>query len=337
MLVYFLRRVALTIPTFIALMFATFVAIRLVPGDPVEVRVGEHGITPERLAFFRHELGLDQPVWKQFLDYAWKLLHGDFGTSVATQQKVMTEFLTLFPATIELAFFAMMLALVLGLPAGAVAAVKRGSWFDQALMSVALVGYSMPIFWWGLLLIMLFSVTLGWTPVSGRIDLIAYYIEPRTGFMTIDALLSDQPGAFLDALHHLVLPAIVLGTIPLALIARMTRSSMLEVLSEDYVRTARAKGLSPLRVVGLHALRNALLPVVTVVGLSISALLSGAVLTETIFSWPGIGKWLIESISRRDYPALQGGVMLISMVVIAVNLVVDLLYGAINPRIRHVR
>jgi dipeptide transport system permease protein len=337
MLVYFLRRVALTIPTFIALMFATFVAIRLVPGDPVEVRVGEHGITPERLAFFRHELGLDQPVWKQFLDYAWKLLHGDFGTSVATQQKVMTEFLTLFPATIELAFFAMMFALVLGLPAGAVAAVKRGSWFDQALMSVALVGYSMPIFWWGLLLIMLFSVTLGWTPVSGRIDLIAYYIEPRTGFMTIDALLSDQPGAFLDALHHLVLPAIVLGTIPLALIARMTRSSMLEVLSEDYVRTARAKGLSPLRVVGLHALRNALLPVVTVVGLSISALLSGAVLTETIFSWPGIGKWLIESISRRDYPALQGGVMLISMVVIAVNLVVDLLYGAINPRIRHVR
>jgi dipeptide transport system permease protein len=195
----------------------------------------------------------------------------------------------------------------------------------------------MPIFWWGLLLIMLFSVTLGWTPVSGRIDLIAYYIEPRTGFITIDALLSDQPGAFLDALHHLVLPAIVLGTIPLALIARMTRSSMLEVLSEDYVRTARAKGLSPLRVVGLHALRNALLPVVTVVGLSISALLSGAVLTETIFSWPGIGKWLIESISRRDYPALQGGVMLISMVVIAVNLVVDLLYGAINPRIRHVR
>ena len=337
MLLYFLRRLALTVPTFIALMFATFLAIRLVPGDPVEVRVGEHGITPERLAFFRRELGLDQPVWKQFLDYAWKLLHADFGTSVATQQKVMTEFLTLFPATLELAFFAMMFALVLGLPAGALAAVKRGSWFDQALMSVSLIGYSMPIFWWGLLLIMFFAVTLEWTPVSGRIDLIAYYIEPRTGFMTIDTLLSDQPGAFLDALHHLVLPAIVLGTIPLALIARMTRSSMLEVLSEDYVRTARAKGLSPLRVVGLHALRNALLPVVTVVGLSISALLSGAVLTETIFSWPGVGKWLIESISRRDYPALQGGVLLISAIVISVNLGVDLLYGAINPRIRHGR
>jgi len=337
MLLYFLRRLALTIPTFIALMFVTFAAIRLVPGDPVEVRVGEHGISAERLAFFRHELGLDLPVWKQFLDYAWHLLHGDFGTSVATQQKVMTEFLTLFPATLELSFFAMMFALILGLPAGAIAAVKRGSWFDQALMSVSLIGYSMPIFWWGLLLIMLFSVTLGWTPVSGRIDLIAYYFEPRTGFMTIDALLSDQSGAFLDALHHLVLPAVVLGTIPLALIARMTRSSMLEVLSEDYVRTARAKGLSPLRVIVLHALRNALLPVVTVVGLSISALLSGAVLTETIFSWPGVGKWLIESISRRDYPALQGGVMLISVIVMGVNLIVDLLYGAINPRIRHGR
>ena len=337
MLIYFLRRLALTIPTFIALMFVTFAAIRLVPGDPVEVRVGEHAISPERLAFFRHELGLDQPIWKQFLDYSWQLLHGDFGTSVATQQKVMTEFLTLFPATLELSFFAMMFALILGLPAGAMAAVKRGSWFDQALMTTALIGFSMPIFWWGLLLIMFFSVTLGWTPVSGRIDLIAYYFEPRTDFMTIDALLSDQSGAFLDALHHLVLPAIVLGTIPLALIARMTRSSMLEVLSEDYVRTARAKGLSPLRVIGLHALRNALLPVVTVIGLSVSTLLAGAVLTETIFSWPGVGKWLIESISRRDYPALQGGVLLISMFVIAVNLIVDLLYGAINPRIRHGR
>jgi dipeptide transport system permease protein len=181
------------------------------------------------------------------------------------------------------------------------------------------------------------AVDLGLTPVSGRIDLVQYYFEPVTGFMTVDALLSDQPGAFLDALHHLVLPAIVLGTVPLAVIARMTRSSMLEVLSEDYVRTARAKGLSPLRVVGLHALRNALLPVVTVIGLSISSLLAGAVLTETIFSWPGIGKWLIDSISRRDYPALQGGVMLVSLVVIVVNMMVDLLYGAINPRIRHGR
>jgi len=337
MLAYFLRRILLTIPTFVALMFATFVAIRLVPGDPVEVRVGEHAISPERLAAFRHELGLDQPVWRQFLAYAWRLLHGDFGTSVSTQQKVLTEFLTLFPATLELSFFAMMFALLIGLPAGAIAAVKRGGYFDEALMTLSTVGYSMPIFWWGLLLIMFVGLNLGLTPISGRIDLIRFYFEPRTGFMLVDALLSGEDGAFLDALHHLVLPAIVLGTVPLAVIARMTRSSMLEVLSEDYVRTARAKGLSPLRVVGLHALRNALLPVVTVIGLSVSSLLAGAVLTETIFSWPGVGKWLIDSIGRRDYPALQGGVMLISLVVIFVNLMVDLLYGAINPRIRHGR
>jgi dipeptide transport system permease protein len=335
MLIYFLRRLALTIPTFVALMFLAFVAIRLVPGDPVEVRVGEHGISPERLAFFRHELGLDQPVWKQFLDYGWRLLHGDFGVSLATQQKVLTEFLTLFPATLELSFFAMAFAILLGVPAGALAAVKRGGFFDQALMTISLFGYSMPIFWWGLLLIMFVSVTLGWTPVSGRIDLIKYYFDQPTGFMTIDAALSDQPGAVLDALRHLILPSIVLGTVPLGVIARMTRSSMLEVLSEDYVRTARAKGLSPTRVIGVHALRNALLPVVTVIGLSISSLMAGAVLTETIFSWPGVGKWLIESISRRDYPALQGGVLLVSAVVIAINLIVDLLYGAINPRIRH--
>jgi dipeptide transport system permease protein len=337
MLKFFLKRAALTIPTFVALMFLTFIAIRLVPGDPVEVRVGERGISPERLAQFRHELGLDQPVWKQFLDYVWQLLHGDFGTSVVTNTKVATEFFTLFPATVELALSAMLLAVLIGLPAGAIAAVKRGSWYDQTLMGLSVTGFSMPIFWWGLLLIMVVAERFHLTPVSGRIDLIKYYFEPVTGFMLIDSILSGQKGAFFDALHHLVLPAIVLGTVPLAVIARMTRSSMLEVLSEDYVRTARAKGLSPFRVVGMHALRNALIPVVTVIGLSIGSLMAGAVLTETIFSWPGVGKWLIEGIGRRDYPALQGGVMLVSAVVITVNLAVDLLYGIINPRIRHGR
>jgi dipeptide transport system permease protein len=337
MIVYFLRRILFTVPTFVALMFVTFLAIRLVPGDPVEVRVGEHGISPERLAFFRHQLGLDLPVWRQFLDYAWRLLHGDFGVSLSTQQKVLTEFLTLFPATIELSLCAMLFAVLIGVPAGAIAAVKRGSLYDQGLMMASLFGYSMPIFWWGLLLIMFVSVRLEWLPVSGRIDLVKYYFDQPTGFMTIDALLSGQPGAFLDAVRHLILPSIVLGTIPLGVIARMTRSSMLEVLSEDYVRTARAKGLSPFRVIGVHALRNALLPVVTVIGLMVSSLLAGAVLTETIFSWPGVGHWLIESIQRRDYPALQGGVMLVSAVVIFVNLIVDLIYGAINPRIRYGR
>ncbi len=337
MLKFLATRIALTIPTFFALMFLTFFAIRLVPGDPVEVRVGEHGMSAERLAYFRHELGLDQPVWKQFADYVWALLHGDFGKSVVTDTSVLREFFTLFPATIELALCAMLLAIVIGVPAGATAAVKRGGLFDQVVMSLSVTGYSMPIFWWGLLLIMFFAEQLHWTPVSGRIDVIKYYFEPVTGFMLVDSLLTDQKGAFLDALHHLVLPSIVLGTIPLAVIARMTRSSMLEVLSEDYVRTARAKGLSPFRVIGLHALRNALIPVVTVIGLSTGALLAGAVLTETIFSWPGIGKWLIEAIGRRDYPELQGGVMLVSAVLIVVNLGVDMLYGLINPRIRHGR
>jgi dipeptide transport system permease protein len=224
---------------------------------------------------------------------------------------------------------------VVGVPAGVMAAAKRGSFYDQTLMGAALTGYSMPIFWWGLILILFMSNTLHLTPVSGRIDLIKYYFQPVTGFMLIDSIISGQKGAFMDAVRHLILPTIVLGTVPLAVIARMTRSSMLEVLEEDYVRTARAKGLSAFRVIGFHALRNALIPVVTVIGLQVGTLLAGAVLTETIFSWPGIGKWLVESIGRRDYPALQGGIMLIASVVILVNLIIDLLYGLINPRIRH--
>ena len=227
--------------------------------------------------------------------------------------------------------------MLLGIPAGIFAAVKRGTAYDHALMGAALTGYSMPIFWWGLLLIMFMSEYLGLTPISGRTDLIRFSVEPVTGFMLIDTLIAGDKGAFWDALRHLILPAVVLGTIPLAVIARITRSSMLEVLSEDYVRTARAKGLSPFRVVGLHALRNALIPVVTVIGLQIGTALAGAVLTETIFSWPGVGKWLIESIARRDYPALQGGILLISSIVVLMNLLIDVMYGAINPRIRYGR
>lgn len=336
MLRFLLSRVSLVIPTFLAITALTFFAIRLVPGDPVEVRTGERGISPERLAEFRADLGLDQPVWKQFLHYLGQLAQGDFGVSISTHAPVLNEFLTLFPATLELALCAMLFAVVIGVPAGVLAALYRGKSIDLAVMGAALTGFSMPIFWWGLLLILLFSVHLGWTPVSGRIDLL-YYFEPVTGFMLIDSLLSDQEGAFSSAVSHLVLPTIVLGTIPLATIARITRSSMLEVLGEDYVRTARAKGLSPLRVVGVHALRNAMIPVVTVIGLQAGMLMGGAVLTEFIFSWPGVGNWLIESIQRRDYPVLQGGVLLVSTIVIVVNLGVDLLYGVLNPRIRHVR
>ncbi len=334
---FLLRRLALTVPTFLALMFVTFMMIRMVPGDPIEVRRGERGISPERLAELRHEMGLDQPIWKQFVDYVWGLAHGDFGVSIITKNPVLQEFLTLFPATVELSVCALLFAVIIGIPAGVIAASRRGGVYDQSLMGLALTGYSMPIFWWGLILILLVSNTLGWTPVSGRVDLIKYYYPSVTGFMLIDSLLSGEKGAFADAVRHLILPTIVLGTVPLAVIARMTRSSMLEVLEEDYVRTARAKGLAPYRVIGIHALRNALIPVVTVIGLSVGSLLAGAVLTETIFSWPGVGKWLIESIGRRDYPALQGGILLISSIVIVVNLLVDLTYGLINPRIRHAR
>jgi dipeptide transport system permease protein len=336
MLRFLLTRVSLVIPTFFGVVFLAFLLIHLVPGDPVEVRVGERGIDPVRHAKLLHEMGLDRPLSVQFLDYAGQVLRGDLGVSLVTHRPVLSEFLTLFPATLELAFCAMIFATILGLSAGILAAVRRGSIFDHVVMGASLTGYSMPIFWWGLLLILTFSVNLHWTPVSGRISL-DYFFDSITGLMTVDSLFSDQEGAFRSALSHLILPTIVLGTIPLAVIARMTRSSMLEVLGEDYIRTARAKGLPAWRIISIHALRNALIPVVTVIGLQVGTLMGGAILTETIFSWPGIGKWLVESINRRDDPELQGGVLLIATLVMSVNLLVDLLYGMLDPRIRHRR
>lgn len=333
MLRFILRRVMLIVPTFIGVTLASFLLIHAVPGDPIEVRVGEHGIAPERLALLRHEFGLDQPLWKQFLDYEGQLASGHLGNSTVTHEPVWNEFLTLFPATVELGICAMIFALLIGLPLGVIAATKRGTAFDYGLMGVSVTGASMPIFWWGLMVILIFSVWLGWTPVSGRISDM-YFVEPWSGFMLIDSWFSDDDGAVMSAFSHLILPTIVLGTIPLATIARMTRSAMLEVLGEDYIRTARAKGLNPQRVVIVHALRNALIPVVTVVGLQVGSLLGGAILTETIFAWPGVGHWLIEAIQRRDYPVLQGGTLLIAILVMAVNLGVDVTYGFLNPRIR---
>lgn len=333
---FILTRLGLLIPTFIGVTIVAFLFIRMLPGDPVLLMAGERGVTEERHAKLMAEFGFDQPMWKQYLTYMGDLLQGDLGQSLITKQPVWDEFFTLFPATVELSICAIIFAVFIGIPAGIIAAVRRGSAFDHTVMTTALVGYSMPIFWWGLLLIILFSGILQLTPVSGRISLI-YFFEPVTGFMLIDSLLSAEKGAFKSALSHLILPTIVLGTIPLAVIARQTRSAMLEVLGEDYVRTARAKGLSASRVVGLHALRNALIPVITVVGLQVGVLFAGAILTETIFSWPGIGKWMVDSIFRRDYPSVQGGLMLIAAIVMIVNLIVDLLYGLINPRIRHTR
>lgn len=336
MLKFFITRIGLVVPTFVGVTLLTFALIKLVPGDPIELLVGERGIDPARHAKLRAELGLDQPLLSQYGVYISDVLSGDLGRSIVTKTPVLEEFIALFPATVELSVCAILFAVAVGLPVGILAAMRRGSVFDYATMGLSLTGYSMPIFWWALLLILFFSVHLGWTPVSGRLS-VMYYVDPVTGFMLIDTLLSDEPKAFWSAIRHLILPTIALGTIPLAIIARMTRSSMLEVLGEDYIRTARAKGLPPARVIGLHALRNALIPVVTVIGLAVGVLFAGAILTETIFSWPGVGKWLVESVRRRDYPVLQGGVLLVASVVMAVNLIVDLLYGLINPRIRHRR
>jgi dipeptide transport system permease protein len=340
MFAFILRRLALVIPTFLGITLLAFSLIHMIPGDPVQVMAGERRLDPEFYKEVMTRLGLDRPLYEQYGAYLWKALHLDLGESFVTHEAVWSEFLKLFPATVELALFALLIASVVGLLVGVLAAIKRGTVLDHGAMGLALTGFSMPIFWWGLLLIMFFSVAMRdiapalALPVSGRMAL-EFDIAPRTGFMLIDAWLSGEPGAFRSALSHLVLPAVVLGTIPLAVIARMTRSAMLEVLREDYVRTARAKGLSPSRVIFVHALRNALVPVVTVIGLQVGSLLGGAVLTETIFSWPGVGKWLIDAIGRRDYPVVQGGILITATLVIVVNLIVDVLYGWVNPRIRH--
>jgi dipeptide transport system permease protein len=336
MLRFILTKLALLIPTFFGVTLFTFFMVRLIPGDPIEVMVGERGIAPERHAMLRAQFGFDRPIYEQYAIYIGNVLQGDLGKSISTKRPVLSEFLELFPATLELAFCAMVIAVGIGLPAGILAGLRRGRFADYFVMGSSLTGFSMPIFWWGLLLIILFSVNLHWTPVSGRMSFL-YNVPPVTGFLLIDSLLSDQNGAFLAAVRHLILPSVVLATVPLAIIARMTRSSMLEVMGEDYVRTAQAKGLSPRRVVSVHALRNALIPVVTVIGLQVGTLMGGAILTETIFSWPGIAKWLVYSVGLRDYPVVQGGVLLVAIMIMLVNLSVDLLYGLINPRIRHAR
>lgn len=300
------------------------------------VMAGERGMTEERHAEMMKLYGFDKPVLEQYLIYIKDVLQGDLGKSIVTKKPVFEDFMSLFPATVELSLVAITIAILVGLPVGMIAAVKRGTPFDHVSMTAALTGYSMPIFWWGLLCIIFFSGILRWTPVSGRISLL-FFFEPVTGFMLIDSWLSGEEGAFASAVSHLILPSIVLGTIPMAIIARQTRSAMLEVLGEDYVRTARAKGLAPRRVIGLHTLRNALIPVVTIIGLQVGVLFAGAILTETIFSWPGIGKWMVDSISRRDYPSVQGGLLMIASFVVVVNLFVDLLYGLINPQIRHTK
>ncbi|MDO6962937.1 ABC transporter permease subunit [Rhizobium alvei] len=333
MLRFLVSKLLLFIPTLIGITICAFAFVRLLPGDPILAMAGEHGVTPERYEILKEQFGYNLPIWEQYLRYVGQVLTGDFGVAISTKRPVIDEFAVLFPATVELSIVALIFSVAIGIPAGVYAAVRRGSWPDQLIMGTALVGYSMPIFWWGLLLIIFFSGYLGWTPVSGRIGL-QFFFKPITGFMLIDTLLLGKPDAFLSALKHIILPMIVLGTIPLAVVARQTRSAMLEVLGEDYIRTARAKGLSPFRVIAIHTLRNAMIPVVTTIGLQVGVMLAGAILTETIFSWPGIGKWMVDSIFKRDYVVVQSGLLLIALIVMVVNLIVDILYAVINPRMR---
>jgi dipeptide transport system permease protein len=336
---FFLKKIFDLIPTLLGISLFCFFLIRFIPGDPVLNLVGERGIDPTRYAEMKKALGLDLPITHQFWLFLKNAIHGNLGTSIVSSNSVWSEFIERFPATFELGMVGLFFATLLGIPMGIYAAIKRNSFFDYFLMSASLVGYSMPIFWWGLILILIFSVKLGLTPVSGRIDL-TFDIPTFTGLYLIDTLQSsvvkaDGLAPFLSALKHLLLPATALGTIPLAVIARMTRSSMLEVLSEDYIRTARAKGMSKTRIVYIHALRNALIPIITTLALLFGSIITGAILTETIFSWPGIGKWIVQSITSRDYPVIQGGVLIISFIIISTNILVDLLYYLLNPKMRH--
>ena len=333
MLLGFIKKFFLMIPTLLGASVIAFALIRWVPGDPITNMLGERGGDPEVVAEMKAKFGLDRPVVEQYFVFLGNALKGDMGVSIVSRRPVAEEFWSRFPATLELSFVALVWSVLLGIPMGILAAVKRNSFFDYSVIGVSLVGYSMPIFWWGLILVIFFSVNLGWFPVSGRIDVI-YDIQSVTGFLLIDSWFAEGWPAFVDALKHLALPAIVLGTIPLAVMARMTRSSLLEVLGEDYVRTAKAKGLNHFRVVYIHALRNALIPIVTVIGLLVGALLTGAVLTETIFSWPGIGRWLVKSVEARDYPVIQGGVLYLAFLIVVVNLLVDVVYLWVYPRMR---
>lgn len=339
MVMFALKKIMEVLLTLVGITFVCFLLIRLVPGDPVLLMIGERNMDPVAYAEAKRKLGLDKPILVQFTNYAGQVLQGDLGTSITSKTPVWTEFKEHFPATVELSIVALIFAILFALPFGILAAVKKNTFFDYFLMGSSLTGYSMPIFWWGLVLILFFSVKLGWTPVSGRIAL-EYDIPVKTGLYLIDGLAAEVREAdgfkpFWSAVKHLILPMIVLGTIPLAVMARMTRSSFLEVLGEDYVRTARAKGLSEKRVILIHAFRNALIPIITTLALCFGSIITGAILTETIFSWPGIGKWIVTSITARDYPTIQGGVLIIAVIIVLTNTLVDLIYIYLNPRIKN--
>lgn len=329
---YVCKRLLLLLPILLGVMTLVFFAVHLIPGDPAQVMLGERA-TPEALAALRKDMGLDQPLAVQYGRFMAKAVVLDFGRSVISSNTVLYEIGQKFPATIELALGGMCLAVLIGIPLGIVSALRRGSWIDAVSMGVALGGVSMPIFWLGLMIMMLFSATLGWFPFSGRLD-IATTLQPVTGFYIVDSILARDWYSLQDALSHLFLPSLTLATVPMAIIARMTRAAMLDVLGQDYVRTARAKGVSPVRVTLRHALGNASIPIVTVTGLQLGYLLSGAVLTERVFSWPGLGNLSVDAVFARDFPLLQGCVTLFALSFVVVNLLVDLSYFALDPRVR---
>ena len=331
MLAHIIRRILLLFPTLLGISIIIFLMMHITPGDPAELLLGERATEPA-LEALREHLGLNEPLYVQYGMFLKRLLKGDLGETIWTRQKVWIEVKQRFPATIELSVAAMLISSVLGVILGIISATKQYSLFDYLSMLGALVGVSMPIFWLGLVLMLIFSLNLGWFPMSGRLS-VGIDLDPITNFYILDALLTKNWPAFKDALWHLTLPAFTLSTIPLAIVARMTRSSMLEVLRQDYIKTARAKGLSPGIVVMKHALRNALIPVITVIGLMFGILMAGAILTETIFAWPGVGKWLYDAVLQRDYMVIQGGTLFVAAIFVIINLVVDILYAVINPKI----
>src|SRR3954451_1265823 len=333
MLRFVVRRLLLLVPILLGVSLLVFVWIRALPGTPAQSLLGERA-TPELIKQVNHQYGLDQPIYRQYWKYVDQTAHFKLGTSITTSRTVGFEIRNRFPATVELAVAAMLFAVVLGIPLGFMAAKRYGTWFDHASLVTSLIGISIPIFFLGLILKYVFSVRLGWLPSIGREDILADRNHP-TNFYILDAIIERDPAALADCIKHLILPAVALGSIPLAIVTRITRASVLDVQNEDYVRTARAQGLSPLIVDRRPLLRNALLPISTIIGLQTGLLLSGAVLTETIFAWPGVGSWLKEAIFNRDYPVVQGGILFLAVVFVLVNLIVDISYAFINPRIRY--
>ena len=333
MLRFVVRRLLLLVPILLGLSILLFLWIRALPGGPAESILGERA-TPEAIEQIERVYGLDRPIHEQYLKYLENLVvNRDLGTSISSRRPVTEEIGRRFPATIELALAAMVFAIVLGIPLGFFAAKRYGSVFDHASLVTSLIGISIPVFFLAILLKYLFAVKLGWLPTIGRQDVLISADHP-TGFYVLDGILTLNFEAAWDAALHLILPAIALGSIPLAIVARITRAAVLDVQNEDYVRTARAKGVAPRIVDERHIFRNAMLPIVTIIGLQTGLLLSGAILTETVFAIPGMGTWLAEAIKDRDYPVLQGGILFVAVVFVVVNLLVDISYALLDPRIR---